>query len=584
MFKRVSLLVLGVAGALALESTPVFAQETPAAQPAALSLDGIMGEDAAPAAPAFDKSILEAPKNATPDELFAFVDSLQEKLPQPKSQEELYQIVDALSEAYLKIADQILAAKDLTAEQKDRATQLKVVALTSRANVDPKAVETLNQLVDETLKNAKTSEELVKAYQLKLQVLDASEEDPTPKINALADEMLARSEEELQIFAVEVKARSFLTATQTTGALDETIFEFADKILADKARSQAVKEKTFEMKLVALIVADALEQEKDEAKPNAKYAEEAEKLFQELLDGELSVATKKTVYQLRLQTLFDAKKRNAADATAKLEDVVERLKKEEDAELQNLAVSVKGQLLIDAAQKDEAAVAALDKFADETLALAQEKPELKTQAIGLKIQAFTLKKDVDGLLKFVDSQIAEADAQLKSQLLRVKLSLIQQKINAEPEAFAQFEKFLEETSKDPAFESAVSQLYAARVAAQLNALAEKGATQADFDKFVADFKAEIEKRPESLTALLMGRAALDQIGEQLKKPELFVETFDAIVAYCKASKNEVLQTLAENLETYSAQMRQMEEQLKAQEEAAPETAPEAAEAPVDAKK
>ena len=188
MLKRVSLLVLGVAGALALESTPVFAQTAPAAaQPAALSLDGIMGEEAAPA-PAFDKSILEAPKDATPDELFDFVDSLQEKLPQPKSQEELYQIVDALSEAYLKIADQILAAKDLTPEQKDRATQLKVVALTSRANVDPKAADALNALVDETLKNAKTTEELVKAYQLKLQVLDASEKDPTAKIDALADE------------------------------------------------------------------------------------------------------------------------------------------------------------------------------------------------------------------------------------------------------------------------------------------------------------------------------------------------------------------------------------------------------------
>ena len=575
MLKRISILALGVAGALALESTPVFAQDAPAAQPAALSLDGIMGEEAAPVAPAFDKSVLEAPKNATPDELFAFVDTLQEKLPQPKSQEELYQIVDALSEAYLKIADQILAAKDLTAEQKERATQLKVVALTSRANVDPKAADALNQLVDETLKNAKTTEELVKAYQLKLQVIDASEDDPTAKINALADEMLAREEEDLQVFAVEVKARSFLTATQATGNVDASVFEFADKIIADKKRATAVVEKALEMKLVALVVAAELEKEKGE-KADSKYAADAEKLFAQLLDGQYSAATKKTVYQLRLQTLLEAHKQGSADATAKLEDIVERLKKETDAELQNLAVSVKGQLLIDAAQKDEKAVDALDKFADETLALAQEKPELKTQAIGLKIQAFTVKKDVDGLLKFVDAQIAEADAQLKAQLLRVKLSLIQQKIAAEPEAFAQFEKFLEETAQDPAFESAVSQLYAARVAAQLNALAEKGATQADFDKFVADFKAEIEKRPESLTALLMGRAALDQIGEQLKKPELFVETFDAIVAYCKESKNETLQTLAENLEAYSKQMRQMEEQMKA--EAETETASEAAEA------
>ena len=577
MFKRVSLLVLGVAGALALESTPVFAQDAPAAQPAALSLDGIMGEDPTPAAPAFDKSILEAPKDATPDELFDFVDSLQDKLPQPKSQEELYQIVDAVSEAYLKIADRILAVKDLTPEQKERATQLKVVALTSRANSDPKAVAALNQFVDETLKNAKTTDELVKAYQLKLQVLDASSDDPTAEINALADEMLARAEEELQVFAVEVKARVFLTATQTTGVVEPSVFEFADKIIADKNRADAVVEKALEMKLVALVVAAELEKEKGE-KADAKFAADAEKLFAQLLDGKYSDATKKTVYQLRLQTLLDAQKQGDADATAKLEDIVERLKKENDEELQNLAVSLKGQLLIDAAQKDEKAVAALDKFADETLALAQEKPELKTQALGLKIQAFTIKKDVDGLLKFIDAQIADADAQLKTQLMRVKLSLIQQKINADPEAFAQFEKFLEETAKDPAFESAVSQLYAARVAAQLNALAEKGATQADFDKFVDDFKAEIEKRPESLTALLMGRAALDQIGEQIGKPELFIETFDAIVAYCKTSDNETLQTLAENLEAYSAQMRQMEEQLKAQEAA---EATEATEVPAD---
>jgi hypothetical protein len=160
---------------------------------------------------------------------------------------------------------------------------------------------------------------------------------------------------------------------------DEAVFEFADKIVADKKRAAAVVEKALEMKLVALVVANELEKEKGE-KADSKYAADAEKLFAQLLDGKYSDATKKTVYQLRLQTLLEAHKQGDAAATAKLEDVVERLKKETDAELQNLAVSVKGQLLIDAAQKDEAAVAALDKFADETLALAQEKPEMKTQA------------------------------------------------------------------------------------------------------------------------------------------------------------------------------------------------------------
>ncbi len=557
MLKKISFVLLGLVGALAFESAPLFAQTSaPAAQPESLSLGGLMGESSKPEPKPFKVEIPAAPKNATADELFAYVDGLQDALPQPSSQEEMFQLVDALSKAYLETANQILALKDLTPEQKERATQLKVVALTSRANVDADAAKELDAFVEETLKNAKTDEELIKAYQLKLQVLAAGEGDSLAQINALADEMFALEQEELQIFAIEVKAQAFLTGTQQTGAVDKAIFDFVDSVVEDAKRSKNVKEKALEMKLVALVIASELEKEKDAADQDATFGENAEKLFVELLDGDYSADLKKTVYQLRLQTLNP--QADDAETVAKLNDVVARLLKEEDQELQALGNAVKGQQLLFAAQKDEAAVAELEKFADQLLEVAKTNENVKTQAVGLKIQALSLKKDAENLMKFVDAQLVDADAELKSSLTRIKLQLISQAVGEDAAALAQYEAYLDEASADEELAGAVDNVYASQIVGQLSKIAEDGGTIEQFNKVVDELKSRLEKRPSIVSALLIARQAIDQIGEKNGNVKLFDETFAKTIEFCKASKNEELSALGENLDSYLKRMQEME--------------------------
>ncbi len=183
--------VLGLAATLAFGSFAAFAQDEPK-QPATLSSPLLMDEELAPQKIKIDPAILTPPADATADELFEFVDTLQDKLPQPTSQEELYQVVDAFSKTTMTVADKLLAMDDLTQEQRERAVQLKVVSLTTRANVDPDAAKELDAFVDDNLAKAKTDEELLKAYQLKLQVTAASEENPLEKIKAIADEAFQR--------------------------------------------------------------------------------------------------------------------------------------------------------------------------------------------------------------------------------------------------------------------------------------------------------------------------------------------------------------------------------------------------------
>lgn len=568
MLKKLSFVLLGLVGALAFESAPLYAQTAaPAAQPESLSLGGLMGESSKPEAKPFKVELPSAPKDATADELFAFVDGLQETLPQPSSQEEMFQLVDALSKAFLEAANQILALKDLTPEQKERATQLKVVALTSRANVDAEAAKELDAFVEETLKNAKTNEELIKAYQLRLQVLAAGEDDSLAEINALADEMFALEQEELQIFAIEVKAQAFLTGTQQTGAVDKSIFEFVDSVVDDAKRSQNVKEKALEMKLVALVIASELEKEKEAAEQDASFGENAEKLFAELLDGDYSTALKKTVYQLRLQTLNP--QADDAETTAKLNDVVARLLKEEDQELQALGNAVKGQQLLVAAQKDEAAIAEFEKFADELLEIAKTNENVKTQAIGLKIQALSLKKDAENLMKFVDANLENAETELKTNLTRIKLQLISQAVAEDASALAKYEAYLEEAGADEKLAEAVDNVYVAQIIGQFEKIAEDGGTLEQFNKVVDELKSRLEKRLSTVSALLIARQAIDQIGEKNNAVKLFDETLANVIEFCKASKNEELATLGENLDSYLKQMEAAQAGDEADQTAAP---------------
>ena len=168
MFKRSSLCSLALVLSCALSSSVALAQDKPTTPktdvPASLSLDSLMVDPPKVPEPLkIDESILALPENATFDELFEFINGLQTKLPVPKNQQERFAVIDAFSKTCLTAADKMLAM-DLTEEQRERAVQLKVVALTTRANIDEEAADQLNAFVDENIKNAISDEALVKTY------------------------------------------------------------------------------------------------------------------------------------------------------------------------------------------------------------------------------------------------------------------------------------------------------------------------------------------------------------------------------------------------------------------------------------
>ncbi len=573
MSKRCLPCFLSLAAALACGSFAAVAQDAPK-QPAELSSPLLMDEELAPKKEALkiDPALLAPPADASVDELFEFVDSLQEKFPQPTSQEELYQIVDAFSKTTMKVADQILAMEDLTVEQRERAVQLKVVSLTTRANVDKDAAKELDAFVDDNLAKAKTDEELLKAYQLKLQVLAASEENPLEKIGALADDAFKHEQEELQIFAIEVKANVFISSVQKSGEFDPSILTFVDGVIGDDNRSARVKEKAYEMKLVALVVADELEKSKEDASTvNEEFGNQAEELFNLLLSGDFSIDLKKTVYQLRIQTLMNSAEPNSE----KLNEIAEDLALQEDEELYALGVSVKGELLLRAAQKDENgnqnkdAIDALIKYADKIAEEAKESDLLKTPAVGLKVQAFRLQDDDSGLVEYINKELAANPSDdLKRNLIELKFRLAATMINKDPAAFELFKDFVAECQKDEQYAAGVAGIYSARFTSALEQIEKDGANLDKFNAVLDQFKTDLTAAPRAITALLMARQSVDAIGKANNNDRLFDETFDSIIDFCKVSDSEELNSLAQNLENYLTQMREAQ---KAAEKAAEET-------------
>lgn len=561
MLKRYLPCVLGLAASLALGSVAALAQDE-AKQPESLSTTLLMDEELAPEESGFkiDPAILTPPENATAEELFEFVDALQNKLPQPTSQEELYELVNAFSKAMMTTADKLLAMEDLTAEQRDRAVQLKVVSLTTRANDDLEAAQELETFVDTNLAQAKTDEELLKAYQLKLQVLAASQDDPLGKINALADDAFQREQEELQIFAIEVRANVFISAVQRTGEFDADILTFVDGVIADEARSARVKEKAYEMKLVALVVADELEKGKEDAEErNEEYAKQAEELFTQLLSGDYSLNLKKTVYQLRIQTLMNTETPDAD----KLNAIADELAKQEDEELYALGISLKGEMLLRAAQEDKEAIAALAEYADKIVNEAKDNELLKIPSVGLKVQAFRLQDDNEGLLAYITEELAANPAEeLKQNLIDLKLRLGVSMVAKDAAAFDLFKDFCEEYKDDERFAAGVAQLYSSRFTGALAQIQADGADLERYNAAVEQFKADLEVCPRAITALLMARMSIDAIGEANEKADLFDTTFDSIIDYCKTSDSEELNMLAQNLETYLMQMRETQEAME----------------------
>lgn len=558
MFNRYSLCLFSVAASLALGGVSAYSQDgaKPAEKPAAdLSLDSLMVEPPkAPEKLKIDPKITEIPEKASVDELFEFVESLQDRLPQPKSQADLAQIVDVYSQTCLKVANKILENKDLTAEQRDRGVQLKVVALTTRAHEDPDAAAELDKFVDANLKAAKTEDELIKAYQLKLQVV-ASKDEPLDQIKALADEMYAREQEELQVFAIEVKAQAFITQFQRDGSFDDELVAFVDKTIADKARAAKVREKAYEMKLVSAIIASEIEREKAEAEQDPKKFENVENLFELLTSAQFSLDLKKMVYQLRVQMLLDPNSTDK-DAKEKIAATIEKLLNEEDAELYALGVAVKGQTLLDAAKDDPEAVKNLRKYADEIVALSKERKELRTQAAGLQIQTFRLEKNPEGLLDFVNAQLADEPGDLEEKLLQIKVSVAAELVEKDPANFAKFEEFLNKSLDNEALADGVSQVYLARFVGSVEAIAQNKGDKKAFDAALDQFKKDLEKTPKALIALIMPqtREAIDAIGANNKIDDLFGDVFTQILDFCKVSSSDALNQLAQQLEAMQAQI------------------------------
>ena len=575
MFKRSSLCSLALVLSVALGAASAFAQDKPDAPkteaPAALSLDSLMVEPPkAPEPLKIDESILTPPENATFDELFEFIDELQNKLPVPKNQQERFTVVDAFSKTCLAVADKALAM-ELTAEQRERAVQLKVVALTTRANIDDEAADQLNAFVDENLKSAKTDKDLIKAYQLKLQVLASNQDEDEARANIakLADEMFALDKNELQVFSLEVRAQLFLMNVQRSGVVDKDLLAFLESVINDEKRDQTVKEKALELKLVANVIASEIEKEKEDAEQDKSYGEEAEKLFNELLTpGKYSLDLRKMVCQLRVQTLLDP---NTTDekATEKLEALVAQLAKEEDKELYALGVAVKGELLLNAARRNKEAVPALTEYADKVYEASKEKEELLGQAVGLKIQSFNLQEDRDGLLAFVEAELAkEPSEDLKPKLDQVKLSVVTDLITKDPENFSKHAEYVAELNKDKANAEAVSTIYVARFVGSVNKVLDNNGSLDDFDAAVKQFKQDILECPSCVGGLLFARPSIVEIGQKNKKEDLFDATFEDVLNFCKVADNEEVNAFAQQLEAYQAQMQAMQKQLQEKAEAA----------------
>lgn len=566
MLKRYSYLLLPFAFVCAFASVVVAQQPQNADKPAAdLSLDSLMVEPpAAPEPIKIDPELLTPPKDASAEDLFTFIEELQDKLPEPKSQDDFLQIIDAYSQACLNVANEILKKDDLTDEQSERAVQLKVVALTTRMKTDPDAEALLNEFVEENLKNAKTDENLIKAYQLKLQVL-AAKDDSLDSISALADELYSKEQEELKVFAIEVKAQVFITGIQKDGAPDMKVVQFVDDVIADKNATQRVKEKAYQMKLVASIILAQVEEDKEEGERDPKFEQEKEELFEKLLsDKNASLDLKKVVYQLRVQTLFDPSVNKVEDVDAKIEAVIEKLLKEEDPELYLLGVAVKGRVLITKAQEDQDAVKELAAFVDELNTIVKDKEEIKSQVVGLNIQLYRLQNDTDGLLAYVDSQLAATpDDDLKERLMHTKAGVVGSLVADDPKAFDKYAEFIDEIDKEEEFDDDVANIYISRFSASIAQLAKAGASLDDFNSAIEQYQKDLLAHPEVIRAILIVRDDVGVIGEKNASPTLYLDTIDKLASFCKGADNDTLNEIGQSLDGLK---RQLEKETKDAEE------------------
>ena len=127
----------------------------------------------------------------------------------------------------------------------------------------------------------------------------------------------------------------------------------------------------------------------------------------------------------------------------KLNAIADELAKQEDEELYALGVSLKGEMLLRAAQEDKEAIAALAEYADKIVDEAKDNELLKIPSVGLKVQAFRLQDDNEGLLAYITEELAANPAEeLKQNLIDLKLRLRRFYGCESATAFDLFKRFL----------------------------------------------------------------------------------------------------------------------------------------------
>ncbi|MBR6480456.1 MAG: hypothetical protein IKT12_02025, partial [Thermoguttaceae bacterium] len=504
---------------------------------------------------------LKVPENATPAELLAFVEGIEQKLPQPKTEDEMVEMIRKISSIYKEVADRVLADESATDEQRAQATELKVVAYSVAARMGEEgAAEELDKMVSDMLASAKTDEEKIQAYQVKLQAIaTGAQGDPTAldKIAELTDEVLANKDsEELQVFGLELKAQEAFSRGQRGQADDSNISEFTEFLngyIADTEISQRVREKAQELKLASLLLASQGDESKDS---------EVDAYFDEVLAGPLSPDTRQAFYQMRLQSLMAASSsvmpgtgpQMTPENLAKLDAVADKLLKEDSEDLKSMGYAVKATNLVQKAQDDPANIDAIFEFADRNLA---DNPSetLKKQMTGLKIQGYMLKVQEDPaaakeMLDYLDAELAgDVSEETKTRLLTVKLQVLMMQVQTDPSYSDVLEKTLNETAEVEGLERLVQSGWGALYIGQIRNIAENGGSVADFDAVIEKIKEKMGETP--ILGFLVGniKETIDTIGKNNNEPDLAQRVYKELIAAAEASENPMAAQVASNLKS-----------------------------------
>ena len=504
---------------------------------------------------------LKVPENATPAELLAFVEGIEQKLPQPKTEDEMVEMIRKISSIYKEVADKVLADESATDEQRAQATELKVVAYSVAARMGEEgAAEELDKMVSDMLASAKTDEEKIQAYQVKLQAIaTGAQGDPAAldKIAELTEEVLANKDsEELQVFGLELKAQEAFSRGQRGQADESKISEFTEFLngyIADAEISQRVREKAQELKLASLLLASQGDESKDA---------EVDAYFDEVLAGPLSPDTRQAFYQMRLQSLMAASSsvmpgagpQMTPENLAKLDTVADKLLKEDSEDLKSMGYAVKATNLVQKAQEDPANIDAIFEFADRNLA---DNPSetLKKQMTGLKIQGYMLKVQEDPaaakeMLDYLDAELAgDVSEETKTRLLTVKLQVLMMQVQTDPSYSDILEKTLNETAEVEGLERLVQSGWGALYIGQIRNIAENGGSIADFDAVIEKIKEKMGETP--ILGFLVGniKETIDTIGKNNSEPDLAQRVYKELIAAAEASENPMAAQVASNLKS-----------------------------------